>query len=1006
MSHFIPMVSSSPPPFDDASCDEYDDDFGHFTGADSSIDVTTDNPDLIPDRDQSPADFSDDSVNLSNCIQSKHLDGLNNKSVTTEQSTAKPVLHKLEFNTTHICPDGITVSSTEAPNDSLNNVDLVINVVNETTAEFTEKRFSQADSGLCSSDASPGPRSDEMSESYDKSNTYSSDGEETFPDFNTEESGSWVNSAEESQHGNNTAPETVQEIPRDSNNYNAPSCNTPQTSLIEEVVRPPALVSAKNTIGDVQVAKPSMPVCNEETIGEIANSLNFVCNEDKVEEALEPPADGGSQYNGTCISSECGEDETDDWADFSSAMVENSVQKSTLQCTDESSQIEIVTNGDLQQTEDKLGGNERNSESASPETEVSLSVSESLCSEAEVPLSALESVCPETLCSEMRPEIANSSQPINAMQADTLSEEDTMHIKPGITISEREVSPDTSSDELSGSKDDRFCSESYSPDSPQAQNSHSKEDLSSPNNTDGSSLDGIPESCTCEINISRSQNHSPVNILTENTQSSLVTLPHKDVSEKSQILENDGNESSKQISHDSDDDFDDFADFSSAILPPSQSDDSERIGNSTELSNAQSQSEISSGRFGGNTGVDIEITVDAGLNPSGVKSSGEEVFKEREVSGDSDSCGSNCEERDEFGRVRLYSGDLQLDLPIATCDTVTDDEADEWVAFKQNTENTKETTSSEVVTSSSSQLAEPADDDDWAEFGEESYTVPSVSSTVTAASSKSSGISAGRSSQSSAVCNKLETVVLGCFERLDENTQMLERYIATTRPEPILPKATLEYIPPSDRKQLELWGRLKDLDNTRALGYQWAESRSNNNMYRTLGIDVRNIVINGHKKQQIPVYATHLTLLEPTKGPVASKKECPLVDTVNMVPSVEGSNKNVPEVRFDWGGSGLTNPLEASNKSLNLDFLVMQEAEKSKKTKALEYELLESTPPGKSSIQPLESILANLKPTAVTRSKENEKLSEEVARIVGTLPDLSFMRAKVLMFPIRHSEFN
>ena len=51
-------------------------------------------------------------------------------------------------------------------------------------------------------------------------------------------------------------------------------------------------------------------------------------------------------------------------------------------------------------------------------------------------------------------------------------------------------------------------------------------------------------------------------------------------------------------------------------------------------------------------------------------------------------------------------------------------------------------------------------------------------------------------------------------------------------------------------------------------------------------------------------------------------------------------------------------------------------------------------------MQPLQSILANLKVTKKTRL---EDLSNEAGRIISHLPDLSFMKKKVLMFPLKQN---
>ncbi len=75
---------------------------------------------------------------------------------------------------------------------------------------------------------------------------------------------------------------------------------------------------------------------------------------------------------------------------------------------------------------------------------------------------------------------------------------------------------------------------------------------------------------------------------------------------------------------------------------------------------------------------------------------------------------------------------------------------------------------------------------------------------------------------------------------------------------------------------------------------------------------------------------------------------------------------------------------------------------------ALENELLREIEPPSSSqprLQPLENILATMKftPTAPTSgvASGNRELSKESFGVIDALPDLNFMSAKVLMFPVK-----
>lgn len=54
-------------------------------------------------------------------------------------------------------------------------------------------------------------------------------------------------------------------------------------------------------------------------------------------------------------------------------------------------------------------------------------------------------------------------------------------------------------------------------------------------------------------------------------------------------------------------------------------------------------------------------------------------------------------------------------------------------------------------------------------------------------------------------------------------------------------------------------------------------------------------------------------------------------------------------------------------------------------------------------MQPLEDMLANTKSTTMKQCQPDEHLTSEASKVIQTLPDLSFMHAKVLMFPVRQS---
>ncbi|XP_052767302.1 aftiphilin-like isoform X3 [Mya arenaria] len=188
----------------------------------------------------------------------------------------------------------------------------------------------------------------------------------------------------------------------------------------------------------------------------------------------------------------------------------------------------------------------------------------------------------------------------------------------------------------------------------------------------------------------------------------------------------------------------------------------------------------------------------------------------------------------------------------------------------------------------------------------------------------------------------------------------------------------------------DVWKCVQGAGTADSLTYQWTKSQWNDQLFTTLHVDTRNVLI-GHRKAPVPVYAAGMTMLEPIKGsPPPTKPELlphtaqpSLPNTTQMssksVPPPL-KNESIPAAQFDWSSSGLTNPLEE-----------------------LESEFLSSMVPSlKPSIQPLESLLANMKTTPTFKLTNQERdMSQEAAKIVQSLPDLSFMKSNVLMFPVK-----
>ncbi|XP_051983381.1 aftiphilin-like [Xyrauchen texanus] len=223
----------------------------------------------------------------------------------------------------------------------------------------------------------------------------------------------------------------------------------------------------------------------------------------------------------------------------------------------------------------------------------------------------------------------------------------------------------------------------------------------------------------------------------------------------------------------------------------------------------------------------------------------------------------------------------------------------------------------------------------------------------------------------------------------------------------------------------DVWQQLQDVNNAYGLRYQWGGSRTNKALLCSLGIDTRNILFTGHKKQPliVPVYAASLGMLEPTKDPVKPVSAAELIASIAQSPSVatelntcppDTTQESLPPVQFDWSSSGLTNPLDASGGSslLNLDFFGPVDESPSGTTTSIPgmdpelYELTQAKPDvsGGSSrvVDAFARLMLTVEKTSTSTRKpvqNEEHLSEEARGVIAGLPDLSFMQAKVLMFP-------
>ncbi|XP_040589075.1 aftiphilin isoform X2 [Mesocricetus auratus] len=273
-----------------------------------------------------------------------------------------------------------------------------------------------------------------------------------------------------------------------------------------------------------------------------------------------------------------------------------------------------------------------------------------------------------------------------------------------------------------------------------------------------------------------------------------------------------------------------------------------------------------------------------------------------------------------------------------------------------------------------------------------------VSSAASKGTVASGHLQDSATSVQTALLNRLERIFEACFPSVlvpaadaDEEVTSLKHLLEINTS----PVKTREALAESG-ELLDVWTELQDIHEAHGLRYQWGGSHSNKKLLCSLGIDTRNILFTGNKKQPVivPMYAAGLGMLEPTKEPLkplsAAEKIASIGQTTIMTPEMntctsDPFQESLPPVQFDWSSSGLTNPLDGVDPEL--------------------YELttakLETSTSSLKVTDAFAKLMSTVEKTSTStrKPKREEHLSEEAVRVIASLPDLTFMHAKVLMFP-------
>ncbi|XP_042358327.1 aftiphilin isoform X1 [Plectropomus leopardus] len=143
-----------------------------------------------------------------------------------------------------------------------------------------------------------------------------------------------------------------------------------------------------------------------------------------------------------------------------------------------------------------------------------------------------------------------------------------------------------------------------------------------------------------------------------------------------------------------------------------------------------------------------------------------------------------------------------------------------------------------------------------------------------------------------------------------------------------LPESEEEGIPePCPRSQWirrGMWWPHQDLHDAVGLQFQWGGSHTNSTLLRCLGVETRNIVFIGMKKQPVavPAFASSLGMLEPTKdsvpavcspGHTAVTTQAPPGRRDTPDPSTDSMQEARPSSQLDWSSRGLSSSQDGTS---------------------------------------------------------------------------------------------
>ncbi|XP_060082959.1 aftiphilin-like isoform X2 [Ylistrum balloti] len=1024
MSNFIPMVSSSPPPLEDGGgfndWDDEDDDFGTFATATIGNDFqsfsdqsSADQWNNIPNMPSPPnCDFGK-FADFSNFSSDSKVESIQNGDVTTDAVNNSTIsIDSKEGDNeddNSLKSSGMKLSLRTA-NDFVNNDIIQENVVMSCDDSEQQMKMhksqsgnldsissviSAGDSGLCSTDISPVPQSDDNVEPEDKSQESDLD---DFGDFHSESSvgkeasrGSIENMAViEEWKENVTNKGNVDDKYQSSSNSDDQVSNRIGSESVNDQEIRTSQIREDNMCGSVSEQRAhehESPLSNMNQ--NTCTSFSDTSKDDhSTEEKLTmDPTTEGTPLDASQITMETFV--TDQQPDVNikreyGMLGENSETEKTDIVKDTCVQEEVILESQqncVHMISDEMGGehchNKIDSDSSDVERTDNSNKEETWVGENKESTEITVKHSDAPVCGDA--ELSETFHKVDDNEINCESTEQSQEMKDsGFVLTDL-----SSSEEESCEKKDKT-------DAKLEENC----DISKKNEDDNEKCNVIDNEDFCENSVS-----------SENEDLQMLKNVHP----------------KQELSQISDDEFDDFADFNSASQFSVPDCSANKSGNIPVANLSPPFVENKSATLDINNEDDEEFDDFADFHSS------KPVELDKPVSESLPQTISNGNEK---------SGS---DLNSGNCDNDVDDDFDSFADFNSHfssesskndsgtsavlTDKTKSgSVSFDAFPSASAAEGDHEDEDDWATF-----QTPPTPDQVGAGSNedddfgdfedfeharKPRGFSNSSVEDSSAlkqpkpavtkpmVKRSSGEVITSCFPESCVNDQDNKTPL-------LLDDCCHGNVSPEDKSATgpQLWAKLKSPNSTIQLSKLWSESHSNSKLFTTLRIDTRNILL-GHRKPSVPMYAANLTLLEPTKGPTPpAEGKSDANKLVDMSKSDDKpASQDLPPVQFDWSNSGLTNPLEANSKSLELDFLVVKETEAVAKMGVFDSELMHGQRDPKTAMQPLENILANLKTNSTMRQvRPAENLTPEATKVISSLPNLSFMKARALMFPFKQS---